>query len=465
MLDNRWLLLLSILFFFSCANNTELKAPEAVAAKNDSMQTTVPAALPGWALQSNIYEVNLRQYTKEGTFKAFATSLPRLKAMGVQILWFMPITPISVKDRKGKLGSYYAVQDYKTTNPEFGSLQDWKALVTKAHQLGFKVITDWVPNHTGADHPWLIQHPDFFTKDSTGKIISAFDWTDTRDLNYDNKAMRDSMIAAMKFWITESDIDGFRCDVAGEVPDDFWRDCIAQLKKIKDVFMLAEGDKGSLHRDGFNVSYPWNMFATLKRIATGQTNALAIDSVLVQQDSSFPPGAVRMYFTSNHDENSWNKADYGTMPGLQHAPFAVFTQTMRNSIPLVYSGQEEPVMDSISFFYKNPIKFGKYARSQFYTTMLQLRASTPALATNASFKKVNAGDEKALYAYVREKEGHKIAVILNLSSKGQTVKITDSLLTGEPMNVFMGVKEKLTQGHSFGIEPWGFIVYNYSNKL
>jgi len=452
--------LIVIFLFASCNNATEIKTAEP-ATKKDSAATPVTMSMPDWALQSNIYEVNVRQYTKEGTFNAFAASLPRLKAMGVQILWFMPITPISVVDRKGKLGSYYAVQNYTAVNPEFGNMQDWKNLVAKAHEFGFKVITDWVPNHTGADNGWLTRHPGFFTKDSTGKPIPAFDWSDTRDLNYDNKELRDSMIAAMKFWLTESGIDGFRCDVAGEVPDDFWKTCIAELKKTKDVFMLAEGDKGSLHRDGFNISYPWDMFATLKKIAAGKTNALAIDTVLKRQDSSFPAGAIRMYFTSNHDENSWNKADYGTMPGARHAPFAVLTQTLRNSIPLIYSGQEEPVMDSISFFYKNPIRFGKYGRAKFYKTLLGLRATNPALAADASFKKVSVGDDKALYAYTREKAGHKVAVVLNLSAKAQTVALTDPSLAGEPLNVFMGNREKITAGQSFNIEPWGFIVYSY----
>jgi alpha-amylase len=461
--NHRLLYIMAILFVVACNNNNQEKTA-AVAGKNDTVQTNASASLPDWALQSNIYEVNVRQYTKEGTFNAFAASLPRLKAMGVQILWFMPITPISVTDRKGKLGSYYAVQNYTAINPEFGNMQDWKALVIKAHQMGFKVITDWVPNHTGADNGWLIRHPDFYTKGKDGKPIPAFDWTDTRDLNYDNKELRDSMIAAMKFWMTESDIDGFRCDVAGEVPDDFWKDCIAELKKAKNVFMLAEGDKGSLHRDGFNVTYAWDMFATLKKIAASEKDALSIDSVLMRQDSSFPGGAIKMYFTSNHDENSWNRADYGTMPGVKHAAFAVFTQTMRNSIPLIYSGQEEPVMDSISFFYKDPIVFDKYKRADFYKTLLLLRASTPALATDASFKKVHAGDDKSLYAYVREKGGHKIAVILNLCDRAKTVTINDSTLTGNPQNVFTGIKEPLTAGYSFRIAPWGYVVYDYDVK-
>jgi len=416
---------------------------------------------PQWILQSNIYEVNVRQYTPEGTFKAFEASLPRLKQMGVDILWFMPVTPISKTDRKGTLGSYYAVADYKTVNPEFGNMDDFKWMVKKAHDLGFKVIVDWVANHTGADNPWLIRHPDFYNHDSTGKIIYAFDWTDTRDLNYDNKVMRDSMIAAMQYWITETDIDGFRCDAANEVPTDFWKDCIAQLRKTKQVFMLAEGDKPELATAGFDATYAWPMFQTMKQVAAGTRSVPALDSVLIKQDSSFPAGACYLYFTSNHDENSWNKSDYGTFPGPEHAPFAVFTQTMKAGIPLVYSGQEEPVLKPISFFEKDTIRFAKYARANFYKALLDLRKRNPALATDASFKKISVGDDKALYAFMREKGGYQIVVILNLSNKQQTITITDKNITGKPMNVFMGTKETLQQNQTFNIEPWGYIVYDY----
>lgn len=451
---------LGIAVLTSCETSNK-KGTEAAPVPVDSVQHSSPAPAPAWTLQSNIYEVNVRQYTKEGTFRAFEPSLSRLKEMGVEILWFMPITPISKTDRKGRLGSYYAVQNYTAINPEFGTMEDWKALVKRAHGMGFKVITDWVANHTGADHSWLTRHPDFFTRDKNGKVISPFDWTDTRDLNYDNRELRDSMIAAMKFWISQSDIDGFRCDVAGEVPADFWKECITALKKEKDVFMLAEGDKGELHRAGFNASYPWTMFASLKAIAAGKKNALAIDTVLSQQDSTFPAGAVRMYFTSNHDENSWNKSDYGTFPGLVHAPFAVFTQTMRNTLPLIYSGQEEQVLRKIEFFEKDNMHFGKYGRASFYKALLTLRKRTPALATDASFRKVSAGDDKALYAYVREKEAHKILVILNLSGKEQPVSIKDASLEGKPYNVFLFLNEPINPRHSFNLEPWGYVVYDY----
>jgi glycosidase len=412
-------------------------------------------------MQGNVYEVNVRQYTPEGTFKAFEKHLPRLKDMGIQTLWFMPINPISKVDRKGVLGSYYAVSSYTAVNPEFGTLGDWKQLVERAHDLGFKVIIDWVPNHSGADHPWLKDHPDFYVKDSLGKAAIPFDWTDTRQLDYNNTAMQDSMIAAMKYWVTETRIDGFRCDVAWNVPGSFWSKCISELRTTKtDIFMLAEGDKEYLHPSGFDATYPWEMFHMMVRVAKGERPAFGLDSVLHHYDSIYPKNALELYFTSNHDENSWNKADYGTMPGAIHAPFAVFTLTMPHSVPLIYSGQEEPVLDSLSFFYKDTINFKNYGRAKFYETLLELRKSNPALGANASFRKVSVGNDSAVYAYVREGSGKKVLVILNLSTKPQRIKITDAGLHDNPYNVFMGNKE-IVSDKEWEIEPWGYVVYEY----
>src|SRR6266513_569156 len=223
------------LIIFSCKNK-DVKTANAKEEKTISH--------PAWIMQGNIYEVNIRQYTPEGTFNAFAKHLDRLKEMGVQTLWFMPLNPISKIDRKGTLGSYYAVSDYTTINPEFGSLADWKQLVQTIHDKGMKVIIDWVPNHTGADHRWIKDHPDFFVKDSSGKPAIPYGWTDTSQLDYKNSVMQDSMIAAMKYWMTNTGIDGFRCDVAWNVPAEFWSKCTSQLRAInKNIFMLAEGDK------------------------------------------------------------------------------------------------------------------------------------------------------------------------------------------------------------------------------
>jgi alpha-amylase len=420
---------------------------------------SVSSVSPAWVRQSNVYEVNVRQYTTEGTFRAFRQALPRLRQMGVDILWFMPITPISKTDRKGTLGSYYAVQHYTAINPEFGTMQEWKSLVNEAHKLGFKVITDWVANHTGADHPWLKTHPQFYNLDTTGKAKFAFDWSDTRDLNYDNRELRDSMITAMKYWITESDIDGFRCDVAAEVPDDFWKECITTLRKTKSLFMLAEGEKGELHRDGFDATYSWDLFQTMKKIASGDANALLLDTVLMRQAATFPAGAIRLCFTSNHDENSWNKSDYGTFPGERHAPFAVLTQTFANALPLIYSGQEEPVLRKIEFFEKDKMEFGSYRRAAFYNSLLNLRKSTPALSVDAEFKKIPTGKDNFVYAYMREKSGRKVFVILNLNEKTSEITFPQAPITGEAENLFSGTKEKLHAATRFSLPAWGYLVY------
>lgn len=416
---------------------------------------------PAWIMQGNIYEVNVRQYTPEGTFKAFEKSLNRLKEMGVQTLWFMPINPISKVDRKGVLGSYYAVSSYVEINPEYGTMNDWKDLVKKCHEMGFKVIIDWVANHTGADHSWLTTHTDFYELDSTTKKpISPFDWTDARKLNFDNMALQDSMIEQMKFWIKETNIDGFRCDVAGEVRDQFWQKCITALKKEKNIFMLAEGDRKGLHESGFDASYAWNNFSVLKQIANGSRTIASFDSVVNKGDTLYPSNAIRMYFTSNHDENTWNKADYATMPGASHAPFAVLTQTMKNSIPLIYSGQEEPFLDSLSFFYKDTITFSKYERGNFYKKLLKLRNNNKALSANATFKKVSAGNDKFVYAFVREKDNKKVLVILNLSAVAQNIQIKDAALLGKINNLFLDKTEEV-KNTAWQMEPWGYAVYEY----
>ena len=435
-------------------NNTTNKAENAKSA-------AIVDGIPDFMLQGNIYEVNVRQYTPEGTFNAFAKHLPRLKEMGVQTLWFMPINPISVKDRKGVLGSYYAVQDYKGINPEFGNLDDWKNLVTKAHEMGFKVIIDWVANHTGADNKWLETNKDFFVLDSvTKEPVFAFDWSDTRDLNFDNPKLADSMISAMKFWITETNIDGFRCDVAGEVPDAFWEKAIKSLKEVKpDIVMLAEGDKPSLINAGFQISYPWNMYHVTKEIASGKKDASYMDTALQQVYKNIPKNGYQLWFTSNHDENSWNKADYETMPGKIHAPFAVLTQTLPLGIPLIYSGQEEPVLDSISFFYKNTINFKEYNRAPFYKALLELRKSNPALAANVPAETVALGNPKQVYAFVRKKDNNEVLVITNLSNKTAAVNFKGSKISGEWTNVFSKMNEKLTDS-VINLESFGFRVYS-----
>ncbi len=446
--------------FASCTGAT--KNNEQPTATN---HTDSAAATEKWWAAGNVYEVNLRQYSKAGTITEFAKSLPRLKDMGVEILWFMPVTPIGIEGRKEnekQMGSYYAVRNYTAFNEDYGTMADWKAFVKQAQGMGFKVITDWVANHSAPDNPWVRSHPEFYAKDSTGKMVAPFDWTDVRKLDYNNRGLRDSMIAAMKFWLTETGIDGFRCDVAAEVPNDFWKECIAALKTIRpDIFMLAEADKPELHTAGFNATYGWQAMHAMKDLYTGKYTLAQFDSVQEKGIKDFPKDAARLFFTTNHDENSWNGTEFEKFGNAAKA-FAVFTQTYAQSIPLIYSGQELPNKKRLKFFVKDTIAWtGKYEMAAFYKTLLTLRKTNPALQYDAAFRKLPSTNDKAVYAYMREKDGRRVVVVMNLSKQEQKFKITDEAITGEPLNIFMGVKETLSGQHEFSIEPWGYIVYDY----
>ena len=452
------LLIVSVLFV-SCNNSADKTTTDADSVSNPPAESAaVVDGHPAWIMQGNIYEVNVRQYTPEGTFNAFATHLQRLKEMGVQTLWFMPINPIGREGRKGHLGSYYAISDYRSINPEFGTMQDWKNLVNKIHELGMKVIIDWVPNHTSPDHPWVKKHPEFFIRNEKGIPIHQpkTDWTDTRKLDFKNTELWDSTISVMKYWVTETGIDGFRCDHAQGQGKEFWAKANTELKKEKaGLLMLAEADDNWVYSTGFDMSYAWKFFHETVEIAAGKKPASYLDSVLYQYDTMYKSPGLFLHFTSNHDENSWNKADYGTMPGASHAPFAVLTQTIKGSVPLIYSGQEVPVLDSLSFFYKDTISFTRLERANFYKTLLNLRKTNPALVANASFKKLKTSNDAAIYAFEREKDGNKVLVVLNFSNTAQEFIWKDQPSEKEWNNIFLMNKEPVLTA----IEPWGYAVY------
>lgn len=447
--------LLVVLSFFIIASCNEASTRQSAGIKNDHA---------AWSAQSNIYEVNLRQFSPAGTIMAFEKELPRLKDMGVEVLWFMPITPIGVEGRKmteNDMGSYYAVKDYTAFNPDYGSLDDWKAFVKQAQGMGFKVIIDWVANHTSPDNNWMKTHPGFYAKDSTGKAIAPFDWTDVRKLNYNNAEMRDSMITAMKFWLTETGIDGFRCDVAEEVPVDFWKACIDSLRKIKDVFMLAEGEKPELHEAGFNETYCWTVMHLMKELYNGNKTIKQFDSVLNANINRFPKNAYRLFFTSNHDENSWNGTEFEKF-GDAFKTFAVFTQTMYQSVPLIYNGQEDMNKKRLKFFIKDTIPWaGEMDLAPFYKTLLTLRKSNMALAADASYKRLASSADSVIFAYQREKEGHKVIIVLNLSRLPEKFSLNEENHTGNPLNVFSNQKEKINSRQEFSLGPWGYLVYDY----
>ncbi len=421
------------------------------------VQTYAQQAHPTFMHQGNIYEVNIRQYTPEGTFNAFANHLPRLKKMGVQTLWLMPIQPISKFGRKGTLGSYYAVADYTAINPEFGTMSDFNHLIQQAHNLGMKVIIDYVPNHSGADHPWLSKHPDFYEKDSTGLPTYTADWSDTRELNFANVTMQDSMINTMKFWVNTTKIDGFRVDVAWGVPIPFWTRCLTILKNIRPLFFLAEADDVALHVAGFDATYTWREYNVIKEVAAGKKDVTDLDTIFNSIDTSFVKGAWRLYFTSNHDENSWNKADFETMPGLVHAPFAVLALTYNRTMPLIYSGQEVPVLRALQFFEKDPIQFNNFDRAAFYTSLLQLRITNKAFGEKAQFKRVTVNNSKTIMAYQREFENDKVVVVLNLSNKDQIVNVDASGLLGKYKELF--TRKQYANVKNLTLPAWGYQVF------
>lgn len=449
------LLLSAILFVFSC---THRLAPIV----NTGAEST-GFLHPAGSAQSNIYEVNVRQFSPEGTFNGFVSSLPRLKEMGVKILWFMPINPIGVEGRKqspSDLGSYYAVMNYKEVNPEFGTMADWKALVEQAHHMGFKVIIDWVPNHTSPDNPWIKTHPAFYKHDKDGNTVYDADYTDTRNLDYSNRELRDSMISAMKFWVTATGIDGFRCDHVDPIPEDFWKECITELRKVKDVFMLAESEDPKFHYAGFDATYAWNIMWSTVDVAQGKHSLKYLDSVLNKNFSDFPKNAYRLYFTTNHDENSWNGTEFEKY-GDAYKAFAVFTQTMYQGVPLVYNGQEIPNKKRLKFFVKDPIVWSQYEMAPFYSTLLHLRARNEALAADAGYKKIPTGNDHAIFAYIRQKNNHKVLVVLNLSSQPQSFTIDKEEVYGKVKDVFTGREEKLAPEHVYSMEPWGYSIYEY----
>ena len=419
---------------------------------------------PKWAKNANLYEVNLRQYTKEGTFNAFVEHLPRLKKMGIDILWFMPIYPISKVKRKGTLGSYYAVADYKAVNPEFGTMEDFDNMVKAIHDQGMHLILDWVPNHTGWDHPWITEHPEWYTQDKDGNIIDPIDpgtgkswgWTDVADLNYDNKEMRAEMISDMSFWITEKKIDGYRMDVAHNVPDDFWqevRDALFAHRRA--IFMLAESEVPT-HRNNryFHATYGWSMHHLLNEIAQGKKKASDIDTLLKKDRRDFKKG-YHIHFTSNHDENTWNGTVMERM-GDAHKALAAFSATFAG-MHLIYGGQEEPLRKRLEFFEKDDIGFQNYEYEEFYTTLNKLKRESPAMMNGRHGGKPEKMliDNDDAYFFIRTKNGHKVMGLFNLSDKQNSIAIPVGL---RGTDIFTGRRLTWMGDDEVLLKPWQFYI-------
>ena len=384
-----------------------LFAGQAIAStanpSSEAVNTPAPTTVnhPDWSRQAVIYEVNVRQFTPEGTFEAILPHIPRLKDLGVDILWFMPIHPISQENRKGKLGSYYAVYDYKGVNPEFGSIDDFRALVRAAHDAGMKVIIDWVPNHSGCDNAMVKNHPEYYARNEKGEMFGPYDWTDVYKFDYSNPEMRKMMTDAMAFWLREADIDGFRCDVAGEVPTDFWNENRPQLEKVKpEIFMLAEAPKADLMEHAFDMDYNWPMKDLFSAIAatSGQytfkgedgkiktfpeAHATDIFKRLDEENATYPADSYMMNMITNHDLNSWEGTEFERLGNLQEA-FAVLMYTLPG-MPLIYTGQETGMNRAFEFFDKDeaPDWNGNPEVTAFYKKMNALKHARKELAAGS----------------------------------------------------------------------------------
>lgn len=414
---------------------------------------------PEWSYQSNIYEVNLRQYTPEGTFAAFAKHLPRLRDMGVEILWFMPVTPISSEGRLGTLGSYYAVKDYKAVNPEYGDLDDFKRLVSQAHQLGFKVIVDFVANHTGNDHHWVKEHPDFYCYEVDGTLLHPHGWIDTAQLNFDNKNVWSALIDAMCFWITECDVDGFRCDMAHLVPLALWYEARVALSDLKqDIFMLAECEVPAYHQV-FDATYTWKFMHAMEDFYHGRLSLERMLMVLYSAAVEFPCTAFRVHFTSNHDENSWNGTEYEKY-GNAALLFAVLSCTW-NGLPMIYSGQEMPNLKRLKFFEKDPIEWtGDFQLHRFYQTLLSLRRRNPSLRAGddaATTTIISLPHEPKVFSYLRKNGDDAVLVVLNCSAEPVDFQLLN--ISGDYTNIFSGEKMAFTNDNRLHLLPWGYMIF------
>ncbi len=424
--------------------------------------TTMNDAPVEWKHDTNIYEVNVRQYSQEGTFRAFEKEMPRLKNMGVKTLWFMPVTPISQKVKKGSLGSQYAASDYTAINPEFGTMEDFKHMVDEAHKLGFKVIIDWVANHTGWDHVWTVSHPEYYLHDEDGKFHIASGMEDIIELDYANPEMRTAMIDAMKFWVRETNIDGFRCDLASWVEVDFWEQARPEVEKIKPLFFIGEFDELDNPDYGkvFDASYSWTW---MHKTADYYKNDLPLSELkdLLQKYSAIGDHSMRAWFTTNHDENTWNGTEYEKY-GVIAKPLAVFSATW-NGIPLLYSGQELPNMKRLEFFEKDVIEWtGNNQMADFYQTLLNLKSSNPALRggdpNGITYFLTSSADDKIM-AYLRKNGKDEVLVVLNMSKGAVDFNLNEAHLAGKFKNVFDKTSRDFSDDRSFKMEAGGYAVY------
>ena len=397
---------------------------------------------PAWTYNTVVYEVNIRQFSPEGTFKGVEAQLPRLKDLGVDILWLMPMYEIGEVERKGSLGSYYAISDYTKVNPEFGTMQDFEDLLAAAHKAGFRVILDWVANQTAPDHVWMNGKPaDFYERDSLGNAIWEYDWTDTRSLNYENTAVWDAQDECMRFWLDKG-MDGFRCDAAAEMPDTFWKAVLPGIHRdYPNAYLLAEAETPLLADPGitFDATYAWKLHHMMNDIAQGTRMAQDIRDYIEEDDLWMGTECFRLMFTSNHDENSWSGSEFERM-GKAAKVMEVLCFTLPKGQPLVYTGQEIGLKRRLEFFEKDPITdWSPNEYTDFIKSLVALRHDHPCLA---------AGEKGAPAVLIPDVPANVLAF---RRSKGNDVVEVYANLSAKAVKLNVRGKEAI-------LDPWGWII-------
>jgi glycosidase len=414
---------------------------------------------PEWTRSAVVYEVNTRQYSAAGTFAAVEADLPRIRALGADVLWFMPVHPIGEHNRKGPLGSPYAVRDYYGINAEFGTAADFRKLVDAAHQRGFHVVLDWVGNHTAWDNPLAQQHPDYYVRDAKGSFVPplGFDWTDVIQLDFNNHAVWDYEYEALAYWIREFGIDGFRCDFATGVPTKFWEEVSARLRKLRpDLFLLAESELPQQQLLAFNASYAFEMMQTFNAVAQGRACVSHIDDTMAATRAQFPHGATLLRYTTNHDENSWQGTEFERLGGGA-STFAVLS-FMLDGIPLIYNGQEIGLDRRLAFFERDPIVWREHPLTHFYRTLCNLRHQHSALRTGSVQRRLDTTRNEAVYALLRESGDDRIVALLNLTARDVSAEVFDPALAGKWRDAFTNEIVESGSHQSISLQAWRYRV-------
>ena len=413
-----------------------------------------------WSYDAVVYEMNLRQLTEEGTFIAAMRHLQHLKIIGVDVVWLMPIYPIGKVERKGSLGSYYSISDYCDVNPEFGTMAEFDSFVEEAHRLGIKVILDWVANHTARDAKWLKDKPvNWYERDENGVAKVPWDWSDTAKLNYAEKDVWQGQIDAMKFWVENHNIDGFRCDMAMLVPLEFWQTARRELQCVKkDIFMLAEAEGAEFFDNAFDACYGWELHHAMVDVAKGNARVNELRRKIYAILNDCPQSSMHLSFTSNHDENSWSGSEQNRFGEALEA-MTVLTFVAPKSLPLIYTGQEIGYNHSFAFFDKDAMpKFAPNEATERYRRLCEMKHLFTALRSadeGGSFVEINNNAPDCMFTFVRENQQGRVVYIANLSPYTIFSDFHTGIYAGEYKNVLTGENETLYE-HTWGdVAPWG----------